>query len=121
MLLHMNLSILGYTFDSDILMFIVLIYLVMAVHTVCGCCSQVEGFATVHTKNVPTPTFNEPNWNEPSFTHSEFAGNALANTQFKPECCPSAYSTGSGCACLSKGKEEYLSSRGGNNVPYSEY
>jgi hypothetical protein len=45
----------------------------------------------------------------------------FANTPFKPECCPNAYSNGSGCACMTTGQYNYLISRGGNNVPYSEY
>jgi hypothetical protein len=45
----------------------------------------------------------------------------FANTEFKPECCPNAYSNGSGCACMTVKQFEYVKQRGGNNVPYSEY
>lgn len=45
----------------------------------------------------------------------------FANTPFKPECCPSSFSTGSGCACMTTSQYNYLIDRGGNNVPYSEY
>jgi hypothetical protein len=45
----------------------------------------------------------------------------FANTEFKPECCPSVYSTSTGCACINSNTYNYLISRGGNNVPYSEY
>ena len=45
----------------------------------------------------------------------------FANTKFAPEFCPSAFSTSSGCAEISMGQYNYLVSRGGNNVPYSEY
>ena len=45
----------------------------------------------------------------------------FANTPFKPECCPNAYSNSSGCACMTTNQYNYLISRGGNNVPYSEY
>jgi hypothetical protein len=45
----------------------------------------------------------------------------FANTQFKPECCPNTYSNSSGCACLDSKSYNYLVTRGGNNVPYSEY
>ncbi len=45
----------------------------------------------------------------------------LSNTEFKPECCPNTYSTGSGCACMTVEQNQYLLNRGGNNVPYSEY
>lgn len=45
----------------------------------------------------------------------------FANTPFKPECCPNTYSNGSGCACMTSNQYNYLITRSGNNVPYSEY
>lgn len=45
----------------------------------------------------------------------------LAKTEFKPECCPNTYSNSSGCACMSSKDVNFLSKRGGNNVPYSVY
>uniref|UniRef100_A0A6C0I7F4 Uncharacterized protein n=1 Tax=viral metagenome TaxID=1070528 RepID=A0A6C0I7F4_9ZZZZ len=45
----------------------------------------------------------------------------FANTEFKPECCPNTYSNSQGCACMSTEQYSTLISRGGNNVPYSEY
>lgn len=45
----------------------------------------------------------------------------LANSEFKPDCCPSTYSTSSGCWCGTSKDYNYLVMRGGNNVPYSEY
>lgn len=45
----------------------------------------------------------------------------FANTAFKPECCPNAYSTSTGCACMTTSQYNYLHTRGGNNSPYSEY
>lgn len=45
----------------------------------------------------------------------------FANTPFKPECCPNAYSNSTGCACMTTDQYNYLITRGGNNLPYSEY
>jgi hypothetical protein len=45
----------------------------------------------------------------------------FATTAFKPECCPNAYSNSTGCACMTMDQYNYMKSRGGNNVPYSEY
>lgn len=45
----------------------------------------------------------------------------FANTRFAPEFCPNTYSTSSGCAEMSGSQYNYLITRGGNNVPYSEY
>lgn len=35
-------------------------------------------------------------------------------TKFLPECCPSTYSKGDGCACLSDDQMEHIKTRGGN-------
>jgi hypothetical protein len=45
----------------------------------------------------------------------------FSTTDFKPECCPNTYSTGSGCACMTVDQYKYLKNRGSNNVPFSEY
>jgi len=45
----------------------------------------------------------------------------LANSEFKPECCPNTYSNSMGCWCGTSQDYNYLITRGGNNVPYSEY
>ena len=45
----------------------------------------------------------------------------FANTKFAPEFCPNTYSTSTGCAEMSGAQYNYLVTRGGNNVPYSEY
>jgi hypothetical protein len=47
--------------------------------------------------------------------------NFFANSQFKPECCPNTYSTSQGCWCGTSQDYNYLITRGGNNVPYSQY
>lgn len=45
----------------------------------------------------------------------------FATTPFKPECCPTAYSNSSGCACVTTKQYNYLQMRGSNNIPYSVY
>ena len=45
----------------------------------------------------------------------------FVNVEFKPECCPNAYSNSSGCACMTSKDYNFLKNRGSNNVPYSEY
>ena len=34
--------------------------------------------------------------------------------QFQPECCPSDYSSSTGCACMSTEQLDYINMRGGN-------
>ena len=45
----------------------------------------------------------------------------LATTDFKPECCPNAYSSSTGCACMTSEQYNFLKNRGFNNVPYSQF
>lgn len=45
----------------------------------------------------------------------------FANTKFAPEFCPNTYSNSSGCAAMTGAQYNYLITRGGNNVPYSQY
>lgn len=47
--------------------------------------------------------------------------NFFATTPFKPECCPNAYSSSTGCACMTVNQYNYLRERGSNNVPYSQF
>ena len=59
------------------------------------------------------------NRNNPPLAEGEM--DMFANTPFKPECCPSAFSTSTGCACLDMKQYNGLITRFTNNVPYSEY
>jgi hypothetical protein len=36
------------------------------------------------------------------------------DNEFKPECCPSSYSSSTGCMCMSPEQVKYLAMRGGN-------
>jgi hypothetical protein len=66
----------------------------------------------------PSPVSNyvPPSENTP-LAHGEL--DMFANTEFKPECCPTTYSNSMGCACISKDQYNYLITRGGNNVPFA--
>lgn len=45
----------------------------------------------------------------------------FATTDFKPECCPNAYSSSTGCACMTISQYKYIQNRGSNNIPYDIY
>lgn len=38
------------------------------------------------------------------------------HNEFKPECCPSTYSSSRGCACVSPEQAKYINERGGNRT-----
>ena len=40
----------------------------------------------------------------------------LDDSKFKPECCPSTYSSSNGCLCLDGDEEKMLETRGGNKL-----
>ena len=199
---NMDISILGYKFNVQILILIGVVYLILVGHTIGGCCNfrgLMEGNTTMGQSNtssssnssnsqsdasgnmmdqikqkmqanMPTQTTSKEGFvganinygessaydltnNMPVNTASWSAQNMtvvpgqplskgvkqflarkpqpiplpegelsmFANTPFKPECCPNTYSNSSGCACMTGGQYNYLITRGGNNVPYSEY
>ena len=45
----------------------------------------------------------------------------FATTPFKSECCPNAYTSSTGCACMTLEQNDFLQKRGMNNIPYSEF
>ena len=59
------------------------------------------------------------NRNNPPLAEGEM--DFFANTPFKPECCPNAFSSSMGCACMDMKQYNGLITRFSNNVPYSEY
>jgi len=162
----MEISLLGLKLNVEILILIGVIYLIMASHTVCGCCNfpgivetftnitkkEKEGFSGANTNYGQSAPYTlgqntpiDPSlWGQqnlvvkpgqpiPPAVQSILnrepqpvplpEGEMLmfANTPFKPECCPNTYSNSSGCACMTSEQYNYIISRSGNNVPYSEY
>lgn len=65
-----------------------------------------------YTGSATTPA-SKPDYQGLSKDPSQ--NNIIENMQFAPECCPSAYSTSQGCACMSDDTIDFLASRGGNN------
>jgi len=192
----MDISILGYKFNVEILILIGVVYLILVGHTIGGCCNfygLMEGNTTMGQSNtsssqtdasgnmmnqikqkmqsnMPTQTTSKEGFvganinygessaydltdNMPVNTASWSAQNMtvvpgqplsqgvkkflarehqpvplpegemlmFANTKFAPEFCPNTYSNSSGCAEMTGEQYNYLITRGGNNVPYSEY
>ena len=147
----MNIELFGFKLSLEVLIFIGIIYLVIVVNTLYGCCNT-EGFVGANTNYGESSQFsltndkviNTDTWSAPSLLMGKGQPASLgvqnildrpaqpiplpegemlmfANTPFKPECCPNTYSTSMGCACMTVKQYNYLNNRGGNNVPYSEY
>ena len=195
---NMDISILGYKLNLEVLILIGVVYLILVGHTFCGCSNfgMMEGFdgsgntvanlqqkiqgkktelktqvaaggPTTATSTTSTTTegftgantnygqsspydlssdipVNTSSWSAQNMTVTpgqplsagvkqflarkqqqlplpEGEMNFFANSQFKPECCPSTFSTSTGCWCGTSQDYNYLITRGGNNVPYSQY
>ena len=182
----MDISILGFKVNLEILILIGIVYLILVIHTVCGCASiygkkegltnlslnmpapaashavapkvttsvgkKKEGFtgantnygeSSVYSLTNQTPV-NTASWGAPDITIvpgkpipkaaqaiidrpnqalplPEGQLSLFDNMPFSPECCPTTFSSSMGCACLNSSTYNYLITRGGNNVPYSEY
>ena len=163
----MDISILGYKLNLEILILIGVVYLILVGHTVCGCSNvglmeginvmkkvvkNTEPFSGANTNYGESSSYslssdipvNTSSWSAQNMTVvkgqplskgvKQFLAREpqpvplpegemllFANTPFKPECCPNTYSNGSGCACMTGEQYNYLTLRGGNNVPYSEF
>ena len=147
----MNIELFGLKISLEVLIIIGIIYLVIVVNTLHGCCNM-EGFVGANTNYGESSQFSLTSdksidinsWNMPNLTMTKGQpynkdvmdvldrpeqpiplpeGEMLmfANTPFKPECCPNTFSNSMGCACMTVNQYNYLNNRGGNNVPYSEY
>jgi hypothetical protein len=200
----MDISIFGFKLNLEILILIGIVYLILVVHTVCGCASifgKREGMDTltqpfhasalpddddVSTMKTPEPVPAPSSTNSTSGSSKKAAGtegfsgantnygesaaypmiqstyldaskwgnpdltiipgkpipkaaqaiidrpnqtlplpegqlSLFDNMPFSPECCPTAFSSSMGCACLNSQTYNALITRFGNNVPYSEY
>jgi hypothetical protein len=193
----MDISIFGFKLNLEVLILIGIVYLILVIHTVCGCANifgKMEGMGTltqsfpesalpdgddVSTMKIPEPApsstnskktagtegfsgantnygesatyplvqstyLNTSKWGNPDLAIipgkpipkaaqaiidrpnqtlplPEGQLSLFDNMPFSPECCPTAFSSSMGCACMNSNTYNYLITRAGNNVPYSEY
>ena len=200
----MDISIFGFKLNLEILILIGIVYLILVIHTICGCSNisvKREGMDTL-TQPFPAPAISNggdaPNMSTPAPAPAPSSANSTSssskknastegfsgantnygesaaypiaqsinldsskwgnpdltiipgkpipkaaqaiidrpnqnlplpdgqlslfdNMPFSPECCPNTYSSSMGCACMNSNTYNYLITRAGNNVPYSEY
>lgn len=70
------------------------------------------------TKEVEINIYKDLETNAENHSDS-LAGNTISffkNTVFAPDCCPSNYSSSSGCACMTPEQMKFLGHRGGNRL-----
>ena len=132
----MEFKLLGMTFRLEIVLLAILLIYIINAYTICSCSkvSLSEGFQMIKDmgstlnydmsegvplNKTPGPLYMNQNFKSTSIPLPDGKMDFFENTQFKPECCPNVFSTGAGCACLSKDQINHLFQRGGNNTTSS--
>ena len=138
----MDLKLFGISCRLEIILISVIIGIVLGGHLLCSC-SRIglqEGMDVLGTSvdyivgsDVNNSWMNKANTYAASMgydrTRGKYAQNKgtpiplpegklvmFADNEFKPECCPSTYSSSSGCACITQEQVNYLNQRGGNRT-----
>ena len=81
----------------------ILIFSIIAIFILVVSCSSTvrEGLSNITSYSTPN-------------TQTEEMPDLFKGVQFRPDCCPSAYSTSTGCPCVEAKQKQEFSSRGGN-------
>ena len=138
----MELKVFGISFRLEIIVISVIIGVILGGHLLCSC-SRIglqEGMEVIGTSidyivgsDVTNSWTNKANTYAASMgydnTRDKYSQNKgtgvplpegklvmFADNEFKPECCPSTYSSSSGCACITQEQVNYLNQRGGNRT-----
>jgi hypothetical protein len=135
----MEIKILGMSFRLELLIIGALIAYILAGHLLCSCSriSLKEGMGLLkdagaklgykmgdgvasswenkkldgdsHMKKLETHAGGKVPMDEGKM-------HIFAENKFEPECCPSNYSSSTGCACISAEQMKHLNQRGGNRT-----
>jgi len=143
-----EVKVLGFSFRLDVAILFLVIGWILGAHLLCSCLNvkitktetKKEGMTNLNDNDVsPNSWISKAaeyaggmGYKSVLAKHETYKGGPvplpegqlllLADNEFKPECCPATYSTGSGCACMSSEQIQYLNQRGGNRtMAPSEY
>jgi hypothetical protein len=144
----MEFSVLGLKINLLNAAIFLVLGMLIATHTTCACSKVSVKEAMTNLANAASLDHNNNadllnSWVSKSHTyagnmgyksvldkHENYKGTPvpLENTlfyfqdnEFKAECCPSTYSTSTGCACTSSDQMKYLNERGGNRTLPTEF
>jgi hypothetical protein len=138
----MEIKILGMTCRLEIIIISLIVGTILGAHLLCSCCrvGLQEGMAImgasvdyVMGEDTANSWANKANsyaasmgYNGTKGKYSQNKGGSVplpegqmfmfSDTKFTPECCPSTYSSSTGCACISKEQVTYINERGGNRT-----
>ena len=138
----MELKIFGQSCRLEIIIVCVAIGFVLGGHLLCSC-SKIgvqEGMAVMGSSldwamgedvtnswtNKAEEYSNKMGYSSTASKWSQYKGTAVplpegqmfmfADNEFKPECCPSTYTSSTGCACITQEQVNYINQRGGNRT-----
>jgi len=141
----MELTIMGFKMRVEIIVLCILLGGFIGVNLFCTCAGGVKesfeliGSALDYTMGdgIKTSWENKKTHDSGDYTSSLYKtleGNVggevplpetemimFSKNKFAPECCPSVYSSSTGCVCASPEQMKYLNQRGGNRTLTSEY
>jgi hypothetical protein len=132
----MEYTVFGYKINLMNTIICMILGFLIATHTGYSCCkisvkeamTNIAHAATIdHSNMVTANTSSTPTVVDKTQTYKGTPV-PLENTllyfkdnEFKPECCPSTYSSSRGCACTSGEQRKYINERGGNRTLPSEF
>ena len=144
----MEFKLFGLTFRVEVVIICMLLGMILGTHMLCSCSKvgvvegmEVMGSAIESTvgSDVYGSWVNKANkyaanmgYTETKDRYERSKGTPVplpegelymfADNEFKPECCPSTYSSSTGCACITQEQVSYINERGGNrNIAPAEF
>lgn len=145
--MYMEITLLGNKLRIDVCIICIFLGIVIGATTICSCAGGlVEGFDATKSilgsvlsynigdgvpgsiSNVSPPKsydsyFEKLNDQTPELQETGDVNemNIFADNKASPDCCPSTYSTSSGCLCVSSNQMKFIDQRGGNRTENSLY
>jgi hypothetical protein len=135
----MELNLFGFKLNQSslIILFLVLVIAYLVMYRCVSCVNVKEGFAPIDYQMGQDVSTSSLNWKNAMNTTGNGASAHQAtapaaaleqgqlfmfdDTTFSPDCCPSDYSSSTGCACTTKNQMSFLNERGGNRTMASIY
>lgn len=138
----MEMKLFGMQCRLEIIIICLIVGSILGAHLLCSC-SKIglqEGMAIIGAplewqmgtgqatdwKNKANKYASEMGYSETRAKYSKYSGTPVplpegelllfADDQFKPECCPSTYTSSTGCSCITQEQVTYLNERGGNRT-----
>lgn len=138
----MEMKLFGFQCRLEVIIISLIIGAILGGHLLCSCSKigLVEGMAimgaplewqmgadqAMNWQNKANQYAKDMGYSEQRSKYSQFSGTPVplpegqmfmfADNKFKPECCPSTYSSSTGCACITQEQVDYINQRGGNRT-----